>query len=141
MPKNNSISQWTLTLLRLILGIIFTYHGYLKLFAPGGFTGTVDFFTKISIPLPVYSALIVSVVEFVGGLFLIFGILSWWSSILLLIDMLVAFFVVHWKNGLLVSKGGYEFVLILIAVLIVIIANGPGKLSMGKMLSKKKYLY
>ncbi len=141
MAKNNSINQWSLTILRVVLGIIFAYHGYLKLFVPGGFTGTVGFFTALKIPLPVYSALIVSIVEFFGGLFLILGIVTRWSSVLIIIDMLVAFFLVHLKNGFLVSKGGYEFVLILIASLLVILINGAGALSLGKKLFKNKHLH
>lgn len=137
MAKNNSINQWSLTLLRVVLGIIFAYHGYMKLFVPGGFTGTVQFFTAIKIPLPVYSALVVSAVEFFGGLFLILGLLTKWSSVLLLANMLVAFFMVHLKNGFLVSKGGYEFVLLILAALVVILGSGAGKISIGKLLKNK----
>ena len=137
MAKNNSVSQWSLTLLRVVLGIVFAYHGYLKLIVPGGFIGTVQFFTAIKIPLPVYSALLVGAVELFGGLFLLLGVLTRLSSILLIINMLVAFFMVHLKNGLLVSKGGYEFVLILIAGLVVIVTSGAGKLSIGKLFKNK----
>ncbi|MBI2558095.1 DoxX family protein [Candidatus Woesearchaeota archaeon] len=138
MANNNNLSKFSLTILRLVLGIIFVYHGYMKLFAPGGFKGTVGFFTSIGIPLPIYSALIVSVVEFFGGVLLILGVLSRLSSLLLIIDMLVALFVVHLKNGFSVSKGGYEFVLILLAGLFVILVNGPGSFSIGKMFKNKK---
>jgi|SRR3989344_7349995 len=138
MAKNN-LNQWTLTLLRVVLGVIFMYHGYLKLFVPGGFTGTVGFFTMLNIPFPLYSALLVSFVEFAGGLFLLFGMVTKWSSLLLIANMLVAFFVVHLKNGFLVSKGGYEFVLVLLAGLVVVLANGAGKLSVGKMFKSKHF--
>ena len=136
----NSLSQWTLALLRVVLGIIFTYHGYLKLFAPGGFTGTMGFLTTLGIPLPTYSALLVAAVEFFGGLFLLLGMATKWSSLLLIIDMLVALFMVHLKNGLLVSKGGYEFVLVLLAGLVVVLVNGAGSFSLGKRLFKSKSL-
>jgi len=129
--KNNNMGEWSLALLRVVLGVIFLYHGYLKLFVPGGFTGTVGFFTSLGIPVPAYSALLVSVVEFVGGILLVLGVLSRWSAVLLLVDMLVAFFLVHLKNGFLVSNGGYEFVLVLIAGLVVVLTSGPGKLSAG----------
>jgi len=140
MPKNNKISHWSLTLLRVVLGIIFAYHGYLKLFVPNGFKGTVGFFTSLGIPLPIYAALVVSVVEFIGGLLLILGVLSRWSSVLLIVNMLVAFFVVHLNNGLLVSNGGYEFVLVLLAGLVVVLVNGAGSLSVGKKYFKSKHL-
>ena len=51
--------------------------------------------------------------------------------------MLVALFVVHLKNGLLVSQGGYEFVLVLIAGLAVVLASGAGKLSVGSKFKNK----
>ena len=139
MAKNNNLSQWSLTLLRVVLGIIFAYHGYLKLIVPGGFTGTVAFFTAIKIPLPLYSALVVSVVEFFGGLFLILGLLTKLSSILLIIEMLVAFFKVHSKNGFIITANtyGYEFVLVLIAGLVVIVTSGAGKISIGKLFKNK----
>src|SRR3989338_3579641 len=97
----NGLNQWSLTFLRVVLGFVFAYHGYLKLFASGGFTGTVQFFTSIGLPLPLYAALLVSVIEFAGGLFLFFGVMTKWLSFVLLLDMLIAFFIVHLKNGLL----------------------------------------
>ena len=140
MPKNN-LNQWSLTLLRVVLGIIFTYHGYAKLFLPGGFKGTVGFFTAINIPMAAYSAILVSLVEFAGGLFLIFGILTKWTAFALLIEMIVALFKVHIKSGFFISQQayGYEYLLLLLTALVVVLVNGSGKLSIGKLL-KNKYL-
>ena len=142
MANNNSLSQWSLTLLRVVLGVIFLYHGYLKLFAPGGFKGTVGFLTAIKIPLPLYASLLISLVEFAGGIFLIIGLLSRWASVLLFIEMLVALFKVHLKQGLIISQQayGYEFVLLILASLIVVFINGPGRFSLGKLLFRKKNL-
>ncbi|MEK6891969.1 MAG: DoxX family protein [Nanoarchaeota archaeon] len=124
--------QWSLTLLRIALGFIFAYHGYLKIFVPGGFKGTVAFFTAIGIPLPLYSALLVSIIEFAGGLFLIVGFLAKWTSMVIMIDMLAALFKVHLKNGFLIANGGFEFVAALIVALLVILINGPGSLSLDR---------
>ena len=132
MPEDAQLSQWSLTLLRVVLGVIFLYHGYLKLFAPGGFNGTVGLFTTLGIPAPVYSALLVSVLEFAGGILLLIGLLTRWTVLLLTFEMLVAFFTVHMKNGFLVGSGGYEFVLLILAGLVIVIANGAGSLSVGK---------
>ena len=137
---NNSLNQWSLTLLRFILGVIFTYHGYLKLFVKGGFAGTVNLFTQIGVPVPVYSALLVAVVEFACGLFLLFGLITRWASVVLIFEMLVAFFKINLKNGFLVSNWGYEFVLLILAGLLVILVNGAGKFSVGKKYFKNKSL-
>ena len=140
MAKNNKLSQWSLGILRVVLGVIFTYHGYVKLFAEGGFTGTVSGFTAIGIPVPVYSALLVSVVELVGGLFLLFGLVTKWTSAIIFVEMLVALFKVHIKNGFLVGTGGYEFTLLLLAALLVVWVNGAGSYSLGKKYFKDKNL-
>lgn len=135
----NKLSEWTLTLLRVVLGIIFTYHGYLKLFVIGSLPDTAKFFAQVGIPSPNISAVIVGFAEFFGGLFLILGMVTTITALVLIFQMLVAFFVVHLKNGLLISKGGYEFVLLILAGLVVLLVNGAGKLSLGK-LFKSKYL-
>jgi len=138
MAKNNKLNSWSLGLLRIVLGVIFTFHGYTKLFAEGGFTGIVSVFTAIGIPVPVYSAFLVSVVELVGGLFLLFGLVTKWSAAILFVEMLVALFKVHIKNGFLVGTGGYEFVLLLLATLLVVWVNGAGSYSLGKKWFKNK---
>ena len=124
--------QWSLTIFRVVLGFIFAYHGYLKLFVPGGFKGTIGFFTAIGIPAPLFSAFLVSAVEFAGGIFLILGFLAKWASMLLIIDMLVAIFKVHLKNGFLITNGGFEFAALLALSLLVILLNGPGTLSLDR---------
>ncbi|MBI2542049.1 DoxX family protein [Candidatus Woesearchaeota archaeon] len=136
MPKN-SLSRWTLALLRIVLGIIFMYHGYLKLFVAGALPGTAQFFASVGIPIANVSAVIVAFAEFFGGLFLIFGVITKWTTLVLIFQMLVAFFMVHLKNGLLVSNGGYEFVLLILVALFVVLVNGAGALSFGKLFKSK----
>ena len=141
MPKNN-FNQWTLILLRVVLGVIFTYHGYFKLFMKGGLPGTAQFFAAIGIPLANYAAVLVAFLEFFGGLLLILGLLTRWISVLLIIEMLVAFFKVHLKQGLLITPQayGYEFILLILTVLVVLLVNGAGELSLGKKFFKSKHL-
>ena len=140
MAKNN-LSQWSLALLRAVLGVIFVYHGYFKLFAPGGFKGTVGFFLAIGIPAAQYVALLVGALEFFGGILFLIGLLTRWVSVLFIIEFLVAFFKVHLKNGFAIgSSYGYEFVLLILAALAVVLFNGAGKLSAGKKFFKNKNL-
>ena len=123
----------SLTLLRVVLGIIFIYHGYGKLFVKGALPGTAQFFAAIGVPLANYAAVLVAFLEFFGGLLLIFGLLTRSVSVLLIIEMLVAFFKVHLKQGFIISQQayGYEFILLILAALVVVLANGAGKLSLG----------
>ena len=120
--------------LRLGLGIVFLVHGYMKLF--GGIPGTTEFFAGIGIPLAGFFAYVVSILEFFGGIALLLGIFVQWTSILLIINMLVALFVVHLPKGFSVGKGGYEFVFVLLMGLVSLAILGPGKLSLEKVFKK-----
>jgi len=138
MPKNNT-SQWTLTLLRVVLGVIFTYHGYGKLFVKGALPGTAQFLSAIGIPFANYAAVLIAFVEFFGGIALILGIFTRWASVLLMLEMLVALFKVHLKQGFFIAPPayGYEFILLILAVLVAVIVNGAGKLSAGKLFKSR----
>ena len=120
--------------LRIVLGIIFIVHGYMKLF--GGIEGTTGFFTNIGIPLAGFFAYVVAIVEFFGGIALILGIFVKIASSLLAVDMVVAILVVHLSKGFLISNGGYEFTLVLLGGLIALILLGAGELSLQKVFKK-----
>jgi|SRR3989338_175026 len=120
--------------LRIILGAVFIVHGYIKLF--GGIEGTTSFFTSLGIPLANIFAYVVGIVEFFGGILLVLGILISLTSILLIIDMVVAALLVHLPKGFIVSNGGAEFVLTLIAGLTTLAILGPGKFSLQKVFKK-----
>ena len=66
---SNSVSLG-LAVLRVVVGIVFVYHGYDKFFATG-IAGTTGFFTQIGAPLPGVAAPLVAVLEFAGGIALI----------------------------------------------------------------------
>ena len=136
MAKKNEWNEWSLALLRVVLGIIFLYHGYVKLFVPGGFKATAGFMAIIFGVSPAagaWLALLVSAIEFVGGALLILGLLTRWASVVLFIEMLVALFKVHLKQGFFIMPPayGYEFVLLILASLVVVAASGAGKWSVG----------
>lgn len=130
---NRTAPAWSLTILRLVVGLIFVMHGYPKLFA-GGMPGTIDMFGQLGIPLPVVAAWLVAILETVGGLALILGIFVTPVAILLGFHMLTGIFLVHLQNGFYVigpGQGGFEFNLVLIAALITLIMLGPGPATVG----------
>ena len=141
MAKVSKMSEWSLLYLRLVLGVIFIYHGYVKLFVPGGFPNTVKFFASVGIPFAGYSALVTAVAELAGGILLLAGVLTFYSSLVLMFDMAVAFFYVQMKNGIDVSRFGFEYVLVLFVALLVIVMNNAGEYALGKMMTKNKHFH
>lgn len=101
-----------MTIIRVIVGIAFFAHGWQKVFT-FGFAGTGGFFESVGIPAAGFFAIVVSLLELLGGLALILGIGTRIVGLLLAIDMFTALLVVHLPNGFFVSENGYELVLVL----------------------------
>jgi putative oxidoreductase len=112
-------------ILRIAVGIVFAAHGGQKLFMMG-FDGVAGFFGSLGVPLPMVAAIGVTLVELVGGIALIVGVGTRYVAGLLALDMLVALFMVHLPNGIFVSEGGYELVLVLAAAALFFALGGPG---------------
>jgi putative oxidoreductase len=132
----------TLTLVRLVLGIVFFAHGAQKMlgwFGGYGFHGTMGFFTHQGIPAPL--AFLAICAEFFGGLGLIVGLLSRIAAFGIMVNMLVAIVTVHRFNGLFMNwfgnqKGeGYEYHLLAIALCLVVMIKGAGALSIDRALA------
>ena len=112
--------------LRLGLGIIFTYHGFGKVFGAGTSMGTAW-----NPNLPVVVQALVSWGEFLGGLAILSGFLTELAAAGIIIIMLGAIITVHAKNGFGMQGGGFEYNFALIAMALALIATGPGPLSIG----------
>jgi putative oxidoreductase len=132
----NSRSACGLTVLRVVLGVIFLAHGWQKLFG-FGFHGVAGFFAASGIPLPGITSVVVTLVEFFGGLCLLIGLFTRWAAIFVAIDMLGAMLLVHLKNGFWNQKMGFEFPLILLAASICLALTGGGAVSVDGMLVKR----
>ena len=126
-------SSWGMLLLRLVVGFIMFVAGWKKLFDFG-----VGAFAKalagLGVPLPEFFAWAVTLLEVVGGAFIIIGLLSRLSALLLTIDMIAAIFLVTIDVGFLSSSGksGVELNLLLIGGLLAILFCGPGSLSVDR---------
>ena len=118
------------TILRITVGIVFLIHGYQKLFHMG-FHGVAGFFGHAGIPLPLISAVVVTLVEFIGGILLIAGIWTRIAAALLAVDMAVAILVVHLRHGFF-NPTGFEFPLTLLAATLCLALSGGGMFSLKK---------
>jgi len=107
--------------LRVMVGVVFTYHGSQKLFGAfsgPGVKGFAGYLQSLGLPWPEVSAYLASGAEFFCGLALILGVWVRLAAIPLIITMIVAIASATGKNGLNIVNGGYEYNLVLIAALI-----------------------
>lgn len=136
-------NDWTVTTLRLAAGIMIFPHGLQKTF---GWFGGPGFSAQMagfeSSHIPAVFAFLAIMAEFLGGMGLILGALTRIAAFALAVDMSVAVYIVHWRNGWFMNwsgqqKGeGFEFHILAVAMAIVLMARGGGAASVDRAFAK-----
>lgn len=147
----------------LVLRVILAYTFYTPAMAKfSNIEATAGFFAYLEIPLPTLSAYMAAGTELIGAVLLVFGFLTRFISIPLLFIMIVAIVTVHGVNGfhvimpgdaftwenpyvngtavkgtVVVLQNGYEMVMYYMAMLMVLMSQGAGRLSLDHLLFKK----
>ena len=138
--------DFSLTLLRLVLGVVFFAHGAQKAlgwFGGYGFSGTMGFFTQqMHIPAPF--AFLAIAAEFLGSIGLLLGLLGRVAAFGITCNMVVAVCMIHRHIGFFANwsgqqKGeGYEYHLLAIAIALSIMIKGSGAFSADGALSRSR---
>src|ERR1044072_7329939 len=136
---NRSAVDIALLVGRIIVGAVFMAHGAQKLFGAFGGAGLAGFVGMMG-PLGFF----VAIGEFFGGLGIVVGFLSRFSAASIIVIMLGAIGMVHGKVGFFMNwmgnQGGegFEYHLLAIAVLLVILIVGPGGYALARSLPLPK---
>ena len=132
----------TLTILRVVLGVVFFAHGAQKMlgwFGGYGFHGTMGFFEHLGLPAPM--AFLIICIELFGGLGLIVGLLTRIPALGIGVEMIGAVLMIHIHNGFFMNwagnqKGeGFEYHLLAIVIALVLLIRGGGEFSADRALS------
>jgi putative oxidoreductase len=129
--------DYGLLLLRVVVGLLFAAHGSQKafrMFGGPGMGGVTGFMASLGFRAPQLWAWQLMLAELLGGLALAVGLLTPLACLALTIDMIVAIALVKWPNGFFSQNNGYEFELTLLAVVVALVATGPGRFSLDRAL-------
>lgn len=117
--------EWSMLVLRVVLGIIFLAHGTQKF---SGIEGVIKFFASVG--LPAAMAYVTATIETVGGAFLLLGFFTRIAALGICGVMLGAIFTVKIGSGLI---GGYEFELSLLVMAVALVLSGSRLFALGNL--------
>jgi len=118
-----------LLLVRVVVGVTMMRHGYNHWRGGGKIAGTGRWFAGLGLRHGELQAWMSVVTELGAGFLLIVGFLTPLACAAIISVMLVAGLLAHRKNGFFVFKDGYEYVLILAVVCLLLGVTGPGRFS------------
>jgi len=127
-----------LLILRAVVGSLFVGHGTQKLlgwFGGGGPSGTGQFFGSLGYPRPKTMALLAGATETGAGAMFALGLATPLAAAGIVGVMINAIAAAHGRNGLWITKGGYEYNLVLIAVAVGVAWIGPGRISIDELIA------
>jgi len=145
------LRDFVLLLLRVVIGAQFFLTGQGKL---DHIERTTAFFEKLHIPAPHLQAVMVGNIEMIGGLLLLVGVATRLAALPLAISMVVAYLTAHrdavlnpedatkgaaglgefWKHvSAVIDQPPFSF----LVVCLVLLAFGPGRLSIDHLIARK----
>jgi putative oxidoreductase len=127
----------SLLLVRVVVGSLFVGHGLQKtlgLFGGQGFAKWTEDVGKLGLGPAAFWAGLEAGAEILGGIFIVLGLFTAFGAAMIIGDMVVATIKVHFAKGLWSQQGGFEYNLVLIAILLAIGLMGPGLYSLDRRL-------
>jgi putative oxidoreductase len=121
--------------LRIGAGLLFMQHGAQKLFGwLGGIGGqpgaTVELFSQMGLA---------GVLEFFGGLLIVLGLFTRPVALILMLEMVTAYFTVHNPRGGFPIQNGGELALLYALVFAYFVGNGSGTASLDRWLAGRRH--
>ncbi|MFE7741235.1 DoxX family protein [Nocardia sp. NPDC057455] len=124
------VTDVALLLLRLVVGVTMIAHGVNHWIGGGRIAGTARWFGGLGLRNGVLQAWLSVITEIGAGALLALGLLTPFAAAAVISVMLVAGLLAHRANGFFVFQEGYEYVLVLAVIALVLGLLGPGRLSL-----------
>lgn len=130
----SSVDHLGLLALRIGVGVTMAWHGWQKV--DGGVSNFAGFVETLGIPLPTFTAYLVTGLELIGGLALVIGVLTRVVGALIAVEMALTGF---WVKGskldapFIGTEGtGIELDFVLMAGALALVFLGAGRLSVDR---------
>lgn len=123
---------WARSILRIVAGFTFSFHGYQKLFGAfggfGGHGGRAHLFSLFGLA---------GCLETFGGALLLLGLFTMPVAFILCGEMAFAYFMQHFPRGTFPIQNGGELAVLYCFIFLYLFTAGPGPISIDRVVRKK----
>lgn len=127
----NKLQPLALLIVRLVAGAILFSHGWMKV---AHASAAMKMFSGMG--FPGWVGLAIGVLETLGGLLLVLGLLTRILGLVFFVEMSVAILFVHWRHAAWWNVGTYEPAVACWAMSLALAAFGAGAISIDRALNR-----
>lgn len=127
-----------LLIARVALGALLVFRGWRRWTSEGGMQAQIDYLRQFNTPIPEVLAWGGTLLEMIGGVFLIFGLLTPLVAIAIVVQQVMVISYTKWFRGPWAENGGYEYNVIQAALALVLIVFGAGRLGIDQLFRRTK---
>lgn len=127
-----------LLIARVAFGALLVFRGWRRWTSEGGMPAQVDYLRQFNAPVPEVMAWGATLLEIIGGVFLIFGLLTPLVALAVLVQQVMIIAWTKWFEGPWAENGGYEYNIIQAALALLLTVFGAGRLAIDQLFRRSK---
>lgn len=133
-----AVRDIALLIARVGLGLVLLFRGWRRWTADGGMQTHVDYLRQFGTPQPDLLAWGATLLEIIGGLFLIFGLLTPLIAAAVIAQQALIISYTRWFKGPWQENGGYEYNVIQACLALIFLTFGAGRLAIDQLFKRSK---
>lgn len=127
-----------LLIVRVAFGAALVFRGWRRWTAEGGMQRQIDYLRGFGTPAPEVLAWGGTLLEILGGVFLIFGLLTPLVAAAIIAQQVMVIAWTKWFHGPWLENGGYEYNVIQAALALILLVFGGGRAAVDQLFRRNK---
>lgn len=132
------VRDLALLIARIGLGTVLVFRGWRRWTTGGGMQAQIDYLRQFQTPQPEILAWGATLLEIIGGLFLIFGLLTPLVAAAIIVQQVLVISYTRWFRGPWLENGGYEYNVIQACLALILLVFGAGRIAIDQLFKRGK---
>ncbi|GAB3622369.1 hypothetical protein GCM10027418_04510 [Mariniluteicoccus endophyticus] len=132
----HALRDLALLIVRVGFGALLILRGWQRWTGDGGMQKQIDFLAQFGTPQPMVMAWGGTLLEIIGGLFLVFGLLTPLVSLALTVEFVMIILWTRYFKGPFLSNGGFEYLGVQAGLALLLTVFGAGRLAIDQLFKR-----